>query len=62
MFTRSQLFKVEIDFEESSKEWLKNKQKLDNGTYKYICDKVMKNNKICNRLNCKIHSFKNKNI
>ena len=38
-----------IDFEYASREWNKNKLKLDNGCYKYICLGITKNNNICKK-------------
>lgn len=39
-----QEIKVEIDFEDASKEWLKNKRKLENGCYEYKRTRSNKNN------------------
>jgi len=33
-------FEVVIDFEESSREWMKNKTKLSNGVYRYIDERT----------------------
>jgi hypothetical protein len=40
-------YSIDIDFDEASKEWKKNKIKLDNGCYKYICGKTTKTGKKC---------------
>ena len=59
------LFDVNIDFDDASVAWKENKKSIGNGQYKYICTKLLKNNKNnkkCNRkcgLNsefCKMHS------
>ena len=36
-----------IDFDDASKEWMKNKQKLSFGQYKYICCASTKRNTPC---------------
>ena len=48
MFTRSKT-RVEIDFDESSRAWLKNKKKLPNCTYEYLCEHKYKNDKTCKK-------------
>ena len=35
------LYKVEIDFDESSLAWKANKKYVGNGTYKYICNGIV---------------------
>lgn len=51
MKTRSQTtkttFEVDIDFDEASKYWNANKKKTGNGTYKYVCGKLLKTGKFC---------------
>lgn len=53
MLTRSQTnfnrvsFNIVIDFDESSREWNKNKTYLGNGTYEYKPDITLRNGKIC---------------
>jgi hypothetical protein len=54
MKTRSQTkyennvqYDVNIDFEQASNEWKLNKKYIGNGSYKYICCKIGKNNKHC---------------
>ena len=42
-----QLYEVNIDFDEASEAWRANKKSIGNGTYKYICAKRCKNNKLC---------------
>ena len=50
------MLEIDMDFDFSSKMWMCNKIKLENGNYKYICGKLTKNNTRCkNSLNCKIH-------
>ena len=44
-----QLFIVDIDFDEASRHWRENKKSIGNGSYKYICECVTKNGKICNK-------------
>ena len=59
--TRSQL-EVNIDFDYASKCWRENKNKLDNGCYKYICMAKIKKGLCCRNIPikntnyCKIHS------
>ena len=54
-------FLKEHSFDESSKCWNKNKARLGNGTYKYICGFIRKNNEMCknkrykNGNRCKLH-------
>jgi hypothetical protein len=42
---------VNIDFDDASKEWHKNKKSIGNSQYKYICT-IVRNNKdeICNKV------------
>lgn len=40
---------VNIDFDEASIEWNRNKTKLENGTYKYICGFKCKNGNQCKK-------------
>jgi len=42
-----QLYEVNIDFDEASEAWRANKKSIGNGSYKYICAKRCKNNKLC---------------
>lgn len=42
-----QLYEVNIDFDEASESWRANKKSIGNGSYKYICSKLCKNNKFC---------------
>ena len=49
------LFEVNIDFDDASKEWHKNKKAIGNSQYKYICSVVTnKNSKnketMCNKV------------
>jgi hypothetical protein len=46
-----QIYEVNIDFDEASEAWKANKKSIGNGSYKYMCSKICKNNKICNA-NC----------
>jgi hypothetical protein len=38
-----------IDFDESSREWRKNKKKKENGQFEYICNYFHTNGKQCRR-------------
>ena len=51
------MFDNYIDFNEASKEWIKNKRKIKNGTYEYICNYIDKNGQTCKNKNyyCKKH-------
>lgn len=49
MKTRSQTYIVEIDFDEASREWLKNKRKLRDATYKYKCMRQFMSGRYCSR-------------
>ena len=40
-------YDVDIDFDDAHNAWEENKRKGENGTYYYICGKVMKNGKKC---------------
>ena len=42
-----QLYEVNIDFDEASEAWRANKKSIGNGSYKYLCAKLSKNNKFC---------------
>jgi len=61
MFLITNVYPINIDFENSSLEWMQNKKKNENGTYNYICNKKCKNGNICSRkvwlhsIFCKIH-------
>ena len=49
-------YDFEIDFEESLRMWNKNKRKIGNGQYKYICGKTLDNGTSCkNPRNCRVH-------
>jgi|694.fasta_scaffold15380_9 hypothetical protein len=56
-----------INFDEASEEWKKNKKSIGNGMYKYICQVVNTNKNICCKTVykdsefCWIHRNKNKN-
>ena len=54
MKTRSQTkreqlekYEVNIDFDAASESWRANKKFIGNGSYKYVCAKLGKNNKNC---------------
>jgi hypothetical protein len=44
-----QLYEVNIDFNEASTEWRRNKKKRENGTFSYICGMATKNGCPCQR-------------
>ena len=58
---KKQLYQVNIDFDEASKCWRKNKKLIGNGCYKYIClhkteiEKPCKRNPEKNSDFCKMH-------
>jgi hypothetical protein len=58
------MYKIDIDFDDSSAQWLLNKIKKSNATYYYKCEKQCKNgNKCCKKvwnqtIYCKIHQNK----
>ena len=63
MFTRQS--RVFIDFDDAYREWNANKQKLENGSYKYICcglltttGKMCKNEPLIGSNYCAIHQKK----
>jgi hypothetical protein len=49
MKTRSQIYDVEIDFDDASREWLKNKRKLRDATYEYKCMRQFMSGRYCSR-------------
>jgi hypothetical protein len=55
-------YTVDIDFDEASREWHRNKKKLNNGCYSYICSHMLSNGNSCKNRPlltssyCKIHS------
>jgi hypothetical protein len=46
-YENSALYEVNINFDEASKYWKENKRYICNGTYKYVCAKLDKNNNCC---------------
>ena len=40
---------IDINFDEASKEWMRNKKKLTNGRYEYICNYIHSNGKQCRK-------------
>jgi hypothetical protein len=56
-----------INFDEASEAWKQNKKSIGNGMYKYICQVVTTNKKVCCKVVykdsefCWIHRNKNKN-
>jgi hypothetical protein len=70
MNTRSQsnydkcaLYEVNIDFDEASEAWKKNKKSIGNGQYNYICSALIKHSgaqcsRVCSNglMYCKQHS------
>lgn len=54
------MYKVEIDFDEASRYWRKNKIELGNGEFRYCCSQLTKKgekckNKILKNNLCRIH-------
>ena len=52
MKTRSQikeLYEVNIDFDDASNSWKQNKKYMGNGTYKYICPSLKKDDTSCGK-------------
>jgi hypothetical protein len=49
MKTRSNKLLPEINFDEASEEWRKNKISKGNGMYRYICGEICKSGKPCLR-------------
>ena len=47
LFENKSLYKVDIDFDDASKAWRKNKVSIGNGNFKYLCIKRGKNNNKC---------------
>ena len=41
---------VNIDFDDASKEWHKNKKSIGNSQYKYICTIITNKSQICNKI------------
>lgn len=41
------MFKVEIDFDEASREWRRNKIELDYGQFRYCCSQLTKKGEKC---------------
>ena len=60
-FEKAVKFEVNIDFDGASEAWKANKISIGNGSYKYVCQKINKNNNNCKRKcllgenYCKIH-------
>lgn len=42
-------FDTDIDFDEASKEWRKNKKYISNGMFVYTCNYIHSNGKKCNK-------------
>ena len=45
----TQLFEVNIDFDEASRAWRANKRSVGNGTYKYTCEKMISSGRMCSK-------------
>ena len=43
-------YEVNIDFDEASKEWRKNKKSIGNEMYTYICIKEKKDGNMCGKI------------
>ena len=48
---------VHIDFDDAHDCWMENKRRLGNGMYVYICGKLLKNGKKCQRAQCDNNGF-----
>ena len=48
--TKVKEFEVNIDFDDASKEWHKNKKSIGNSQYKYICQIQTNKKGICNKV------------
>jgi hypothetical protein len=46
-YENSAQYEVNINFDEASEAWKSNKRSICNGSYKYVCAKVGKNNNHC---------------
>lgn len=66
MKTRSQSAKeliIDIDFDEASQAWRRNKKSLLNGTFEYICGKITVSGQPCQKKrkqgcqSCSMHRF-----
>ena len=63
-----QEYTVDIDFDDASKEWMKNKKKIGDGSYIYVCgvntkqDKPCQNKPVKGKCNCSVHKKYNSNI
>lgn len=44
------MFDDYIDFDDASKEWMKNKKKKTNGMYEYVCNYIHPNGKYCKNI------------
>jgi hypothetical protein len=48
--TNTKQFEVNIDFDEASAEWHKNKKSIGNSHYKYICTIITNKNQTCGKV------------
>lgn len=48
-YENSAKYDVTFDFDAASAAWKANKKSIGNGSYKYVCCKLGKNNDFCNR-------------
>ena len=46
-YQNNEIYEVDIDFDEASSAWKANKKSIGNGSYRYLCCKINKNNKNC---------------
>lgn len=46
-YEKSAIYEVNIDFDAASEAWKANKKSIGNGSYKYVCAKIGKNNNCC---------------
>jgi hypothetical protein len=55
--SRSDLYTVDIDFDEASEAWRANKKSMPNGMFKYICGCKTKSGSKCMRLPKTDHKY-----
>jgi hypothetical protein len=48
-YENSAKYDVTFDFDAASAAWKANKKSIGNGSYKYVCCKIGKNNDFCNK-------------
>lgn len=51
------VYKIDINFDEASREWKANKKSIGNGSYQYVCQKVLSTHRNCKKEACKGSEF-----